>query len=284
MTNSDQFQPIQYNQASLQDFEDCHRRFYLRHVRKLVWPAVESQPIKENEKLREQGVAFHRIVHQSILGVPEKLLSDMNLEEPISSWWQNFLVNKNSLPGFSDPDARFLPEFSLSTSLGNHRLIAKFDLIVLTPEMVYIYDWKTSQHRPQRKYLESRLQTHVYPLVVAKSGSYLYRHKEPLIPERVSLTYWFVNDPNNPERFQYSIEQMEKDDSLLISKISLIETMLEQGEDVFQLTTQENRCSFCIYRSLCNRGVRAADSGEMSEFSSFESIELDFDQVSEIEF
>ena len=284
MMNSEQFQHIQFNQASLQDFDDCHRRFYLRHVRKLAWPAVKSQPIKENEIFREQGVAFHRMVHQYFLGVPEKKLSDLYLDEPIRSWWRNFLFSKQTLPGLTNPDGRLLPEFSLTTSIENHKLTAKFDLIAVTPEAIIIYDWKTSQQHPLRKTLENRLQTIVYPFVVAKSGAYLVHNKESFKPENICLTYWFVNDPENPEQFQYSRQQMKKDEANLISKVALIESMIERGEDGFELTTQEKRCSYCTYRSLCNRGVHAAEIEQSSEIVGFESIELSFDQITEIEF
>ena len=39
-----------FSQASLQDFEVCRRRFYLRYVLGLRWPASPAEPIDEHER------------------------------------------------------------------------------------------------------------------------------------------------------------------------------------------------------------------------------------------
>ena len=41
---------FQFSQRSLQDYVDCRRRFELRYLQNLAWPAVEAEPHLEQEK------------------------------------------------------------------------------------------------------------------------------------------------------------------------------------------------------------------------------------------
>ena len=65
---------FQFSQSSLQDFETCPRRFQLRYLRQLSWPAIESEPIQEAERLAQLGTDFHRLVHQHLVGIDEETL------------------------------------------------------------------------------------------------------------------------------------------------------------------------------------------------------------------
>ena len=61
------------------------------------------------------------------------------------------------------------------------------------------------------------------------------------------------------------------------------------GPDDFPLTSDERRCKFCVYRSLCNRGVAAGsleDWPGLTEEAPDLTLDtgLDFDQIAEIEF
>ena len=53
------------------------------------------------------------------------------------------------------------------------------------------------------------------------------------------------------------------------------------------MTDDGRRCSFCVYRSLCDRGVEAGEMGasedDLDEEKALE-IDLDFEQIAEIEF
>jgi len=56
--------PTHFTQASLQDYADCPRRFQLRYVERVAWPALEADSALENERHMQQGIAFHRLAHQ----------------------------------------------------------------------------------------------------------------------------------------------------------------------------------------------------------------------------
>ena len=66
---------FQFSQGSLQDFVYCRRRFQLRYLMQLAWPAVAAEPADEHDIQLRQGEAFHHLVHQHMLGLPIEQLS-----------------------------------------------------------------------------------------------------------------------------------------------------------------------------------------------------------------
>jgi hypothetical protein len=117
---------FQFSQGSLQDYVDCPRRFQLRYIQRLAWPAVEAEPALENERHLQQGAAFHRLVHQHVLGLLPERLSSTITDKDLSRWWHNYL---ESAP--ADLAELCYPEVVLSAPVGGHRLVAKYDLIAL---------------------------------------------------------------------------------------------------------------------------------------------------------
>ena len=290
---------FQFSQGNLQDYVDCPRRFQLRYLLRLAWPAVEVEPALENERHLQQGAAFHRLVHQHILGLSPERLSSMVTDKDLGRWWHNYL---NSAP--ADLAESRYPEVALSAPVSGHRLVAKYDLIAVGPvlspsaglginsaegpgQRAAILDWKTSRKRPRRKWLAQRLQTKVYPYLLVLAGSHLNEGKRgtsSLQPEQVEMVYWFANFPEDPESFPYDAVQYDADGDYLAS---LVEEIKSLKDDDFRLTTQERRCSYCPYRSLCRRGVRAGPFDEVEsepEVGDDFEIALDFEQIAEIEY
>jgi CRISPR/Cas system-associated exonuclease Cas4 (RecB family) len=274
---------FQFSQASLQDYVDCPRRFQLRYVLQLAWPAQEAEPVLEHERHMRQGAAFHRLVHRHVLGMDEEKLTRTVQEPDLRRWWHNYLAHP--LAGL--PENRY-PEFTLSAPLGapsidGHRLLAKYDLVAVAPgERAVIVDWKTSRKRPKRQYLVERLQTRVYPCLLVQAGAHL--GGQLIVPEQVEMVYWFADHPGEPAHFPYDTNQWEADEAYLIA---LIEEIAGREDAAFPLTSEVRRCGFCSYRSLCQRGVKPgnidewedeADVGDALDF------DLDFDQIAEIAF
>jgi CRISPR/Cas system-associated exonuclease Cas4 (RecB family) len=287
MTLPDQFQ---FSQASLQDYVDCPRRFQLRYVLQLAWPAQEVEPALENELHMQQGAAFHRLVHRYALGIPAEELSRTVHEPDLRRWWHNYLER-----GPRDlPEARY-PEVVLSAPLGNCRLIARYDLVAVDAgRRAVIVDWKTSRKRTKREYLAERLQTKVYPYLLVRAGAHL-NDDQPIAPEQVEMIYWFADYPEEPARFGYDTDQYEADEAYLTSIVKKIAGL---GDEGFPLTAQEQRCKFCPYRSLCQRGVRAGtldealdmalDAAQVLEDEADAGdafgIDIDFEQIAEVEY
>ncbi len=278
---------FQFSQSSLQDFVDCRRRFQLRYQERLAWPAIETEPVSQHEHFLNQGARFHQMAQQHLLGVPFERLRLMIHDADLARWWENYHTFWRQSPALEDlelSDARRIPEISLSAPLAGSRLVAKYDLILMTSDgQALIIDWKTSQKRPKRSQLEERLQTRVYPYLLVRAGTHL-NQGAALQPESVEMIYWFVNFPENPARFRYSQDKYHKDATYLQDVITTIQQL---PDNQFPLTSDERRCTFCIYRSLCNRGVRAGSIEDIaSEMEPDEppEISLDFEQIVEIEF
>jgi len=270
---------FQFSQGSLQDYVDCPRRFQLRYTQRLAWPAVEAEPPLENERHLQQGAAFHRLIHQHMLGLSPERLSSTIADEELSRWWHNYLES-----ALADLPASLYPEVVLSAPVSVHRMIAKYDLIAITTrQRAVIVDWKTSRKRPRRKWLAERLQTKVYPYLLVRAGSHL-NEGQPFQPEQVEMVYWFANFPEDPERFPYDAAQYDADGAYLAS---LVEEIKGLGDEDFPLTVQERRCRYCPYRSWCQRGVRAGALDEAEDELEWDDdfeIALDFEQIAEIEY
>jgi CRISPR/Cas system-associated exonuclease Cas4 (RecB family) len=277
---------FQFSQRSLQDYVDCQRRFQLRYLDRLAWPAVESEPLSEHEARMQAGAAFHLLVQRYLVGVPADRLSAM-LASGISDatdlrrWWDNYLR-------FSKihPVQEQLVETTLSAPIRGYRLLAKYDLVRWEADpggKVTIYDWKTSRQKPPRQWLEARLQTRIYPYLLVQAGKSIL-NQEKVEPEQIKMVYWFAELPREPEVFTYSTQGYQADHEYLLELISEIETLTE---DDFKLTDDEEKCKFCTYRSLCDRGISAGYFTPEQVFDPVDAggdFELDFDQVAEIEF
>ena len=277
---------FQFSQRSLQDYVDCQRRFQLRYLDRLSWPAVESEPLSEQEARMRTGAAFHLQVQRYLVGVPAERLSAMLASDhadatDLRGWWDNYLRFSNI-----HPVQEQLVETTLSAPIHGYRLLAKYDLVrweAGPAGEVTIYDWKTSQQKPPRQWLESRLQTRIYPYLLVQAGKFIL-NQEKVDPEHVKMVYWFAEQPREPEIFTYHTHGYQADHEYLLELISEIEAL---AEDDFHLTEDEEKCKFCTYRSLCDRGISAGNIIPGQTFAAEDGagdFELDFDQVAEIEF
>jgi hypothetical protein len=287
---------FQFSQGCLQDYVDCPRLFQLRYLLRVAWPAVEAEPLLENERRRKMGELFHHLVHQSMLGVPLERLSRLAAGSrlggtELETWWQNYLAFAGTMRK-EGRSLQTLPEISLAGSLCGARLTAKYDALLLEggPDdlSITILDWKTSRQRPRQDWLAGRLQTRVYLFLVVQAGAFL-AGKKPLSPSQVEMVYWFAGFPNLPERFTYSAHQYDQDGVYLGD---LIQGLQSAREEDFTACANPQTCRFCVYRSLCERGVEAGDLSKagmepappLEEPANETELDLDFDQIAEIEF
>lgn len=271
---------FQFTQSNLQDYLDCPRRFELRYILRQEWPALQTEPELEQEKYMRSGYQFHQLVHQRLVGLPAEQLSDQIDDVDLGRWWENFLQHSplNDLP------SELLAEFNLSAPFAGFRLLAKYDLLAVDPsKRAAILDWKTSLHRPARHTLQERIQTRLYPLLLVEAGARL-NGGNPVSPDQVQMTYWFAEEPENPEHFEYSTNQYLQDRAFLEG---LIREILGHAKGSFLLTPNEKLCQYCIYRSLCSRGIHAGafQDREVETFTSTDQpLGLDFEQIGEIEY
>ena len=174
------FQLSILSQSSLQDYVDCARRFKLRYLDRLSYPAVETEPALENEKHQQEGEYFHRLVQQHLIGIPAEQIAKLANTPNLQRWWENFQsFRQTDLASLTN----CLPEVTLSAPLGNYRLLAKYDLIAIENGKAMIYDWKTYRKRPRNEWLSARMQTRVYRALLVRAGAHLNNGK-PFEPSR----------------------------------------------------------------------------------------------------
>ncbi|HWQ05288.1 MAG TPA: PD-(D/E)XK nuclease family protein [Longilinea sp.] len=269
-----------FSQHNLQDYLDCPRRFQLRYLEKMAWPAVQSEPILEQERRMQLGERFHQMVQQHQLGLPAESLELMAASDSeLLAWWQAYLQD---LPA-NLPPVRMV-EHTLSARFAGFRLLAKYDLLAIDPgHHIHIVDWKTNRRRPSAASLRERVQTRLYPFLLVLAGTHL-NGGIPWQPEQVELIYWFTAESAKPLRFQYSTVQYEEDEKLLSAWINAIQRSADQT--MLMTTDIDHQCKLCNFRSFCDRGQRAGEwDEEISEpDSGKQSIDFDFEQIEEIEF
>jgi hypothetical protein len=290
-----------FSQGSLQDYVDCPRRFQLRHLMRLAWPAVIAEPPLDNERFMKQGAAFHRLLQQHLLGVPCERLESMHMDPELRQWWENYLSPQPDPQGglpeglaaaLQGSGKLCLTEITLSTPLCDHRLVGKFDALVLdgrgTGPCLKIFEWKTSRKRGTQENLAKRLQSRVYPFLLVRA-SRCFNDGLGISPHQVEMIYWFAGFPTQAQNFVYDHKIYAKDGEYLESLVLEIEA---RGETPFPMAREVKSCRYCTYRSLCERGVRAGDLfddemenvAEASLAEETPGIEFNFEQVGEIRF
>jgi hypothetical protein len=268
-----------FSQASLQDFVDCRRRFQYRYLMHLRWPALPAEPPESLDRLLQLGNAFHRLVHQHQLGISlDRLTSIAQADHELESWWQSYLhIGLRGLPEERHPEVRLRSNFAGWPVVGN------YDLLAVDPGLeVVIVDWKTSRRLPHREQMQVRLQTRIYPALLVRSDSG-FNHGEAIEPEMIRMRYWFPEFPDQPLEFKYDQDRFQQDVEMINELITRVAATEEAG---FIKTEQLERCRFCLYRSLCDRGEAAGlvdslleDPLEVDDV--WEDL-FDFEQIAEV--
>ncbi len=272
---------FQFSQASLHDFETCCRRFELRYLRRLNWPGIESTPLEEAEHMAQLGTDFHRLVHQHLVGLEAEMLTATLVEPELKEWWQNYLDYRPAML----EEAALYPELTLSTPLRGYRLVARFDLLAVQGSTFWLVDWKTTRHKPSRDSLARRMQSRVYPYVLAAAGA-AYNRGQAIDPAAIKMMYWYPQEPQQPEVFVYSLALMQRDEQFLSRLIEQVKSAALAGD--FPLVEGWRPCLYCRYRSFCDRGDKAGPVSAQQEQAEadldLDVLALEWDQIAEIQF
>ena len=248
------------SQSALSAFARCQRRFYLRYVRRLEWPAPLTGSEQEWERSLRRGERFHLLAQQHALGLPADEIARASGDEELTAWWARFRDHPPPAP--EGPGVRVHTELELEVTLtSGRRLLARFDRLVVSggPDggRLDIFDWKTGSPSP-REHLERSWQTRVYRFVALEGSASLA--PGPVAPEGVRFVYWQSAQPEAPVALTYDREQHEEARRSIEEAAAEIEGRLEAGEAAFPRTDDIGRCRRCPYRTYCDRG-REAEEG-----------------------
>lgn len=241
----------------LETFQICQRRFQLRYIEAVPWPAYFLGT--EAEEARRLGEKFHQMLERYFLGLPEAITSE--LEPELTRWWQAFLDWEPALPA-----GRRFPEFTLTVPLGSHFISGRMDLLVVAKNSIHIYDWKTGMPPPSKEQLWQDIQTRLY-LTLAAAG--VEAMGSSARPEAVSLTYWYSSDPPTAVILNYGDERHQHFWHGFRENVVQLDSMLAISGK-WPLTQDLSHCRRCPYQIICRRGTGSLDLASW-EFDETES-------------
>lgn len=285
-----------FSQSSLQAHHDCPRRFWLAYVEQLPWPAVEAAPVGEHEQLMRLGERFHRLVERTEIDMEPQAVELQAQEDPqLATWYTAYRRHRPAdLP--AQREVERLLRIPLAVEAAGQvqpvQIAAKYDLIAAEKDgPVIIVDWKTGKRQPTRATLQQKLQTLVYPFVLVEASAAL--PWGPVRPEQVEMRYWFTAAPSSPITFSYDGAAHDRARQRLQRQIAVILSGESEADFPKVEDTPTNRkylCSFCVYRSRCNRGAAAGDVDELIDPTDYfsgdvaGSLEFTMDEVEELAF
>ena len=241
--------------SRLQDYVDCQRKFELKHILKIKWPAIECKPYNDYERNIVDGQHFHQLIHQHQVGLPLDLLQYQAQALDMVKWWNAYL---SFITQFELPSMRY-PEYRLSTIYNEHIIIGQYDLLAIDPEVrMVIVDWKTSTHKTSIARQMERIQSRFYPFLFISAGKPLNINNE-IRPESIEMIYWYANFPAQLIHLKYSSENYHQDQLFFDN---LLEEIIYKKPGQFLLTGNHKFCLNCSYQSFCDRGSSA---GPLSE-------------------
>lgn len=247
-----------YSQMALSTYQTCQLKFRRRYIEELYWP----RPV--NEQI-EMGQNFH-LLSQRYFSTGNAGAGDRELAIWLQSLQKFMPLNK---------DITYFPEQELRLNDGEMRLVARYDLVTVSAtDKVLIYDWKTDEREPIRKYLERSIQTMVYRYLMVKAGSGCL--SKNVSPSNVVMIYWNPRFPNLSVTIPYDEKQFQRDDKELKRLITEIEG---KEADNFWPTTEEEICNRCEYSPIC-QGVTC----DYPEDTEPDDLALSWDDIEDVFF
>ncbi|MBK7177911.1 MAG: PD-(D/E)XK nuclease family protein [Chloroflexi bacterium] len=247
-------QSLLLSQGKLEAFLACRRRFYLRSLRRLPWPAAPLGD--ESEEALARGQQFHRVMERHFLGLgiaPEEIDDGR-----VQHWQRQFQAS-----GPAIPDGQLLPEHRLTVPVGRHLLLGRFDLLVVGEAdgraFAHIFDWKTGKARREAD-LRQNWQTRLYLALLAEGGGALRAqggNGRSLSPDRVSITYWYAAEPDTPRTIRYTSAWHAQNWADIQAIVAQIDAALAQ--DNWPLTDDWDECRRCAYQVYCGRQTAGHD-------------------------
>ncbi len=244
---------LQLSQSALAAFTRCPQRFYLRFVRRLQWPAPLTGSEQEWERSLHRGQELHLFIQQAALGMDVDSLVRAAGDRQLSRWWESVIEHPPP-----QPEGKVYSEIELTVPLGDHRLVARFDRLIVSDSGIHIVDWKTGTPQDVTR-LERSWQTTVYRFVAVEASTQLTSGEAGVRPSDIGFTYWQAEAPQAPLVLVYDEAGHEAARERITAALARIEQRLAAVEEAgFERTTDLDACRHCPYRSYCERGREAA--------------------------
>jgi hypothetical protein len=243
---------LRLSQGHLNVLEICPRKFQHLYLDRLGAPTGPQQQEKGS-----WGDRFHVLMQQRELNLPiaPLLQEDASLNDTVQA-----LVAAAPDLFVPQPDVERDAEHWRSLLCDRYLLTVVYDLLIARRDRAEIVDWKTYPQPRDRSLIANNWQTRLYLYVLAATS--------PYPPEQLTMTYWFVRLPHQPESatFVYDRQQHEKtqqDLERLLSQLTLYLERYHQEDLPFpQISAQQGHCDRCAFAALCQRIPDRAESAK----------------------
>ncbi|MEM8777688.1 MAG: PD-(D/E)XK nuclease family protein [Cyanobacteria bacterium P01_G01_bin.49] len=240
---------IRLSQSQLNILETCPPQFQRLYLEQLGSPM--SPDIQEN---LAWGSQFHQLMQQRELGLPlESILG----ENPELQQTINTLVDLVYQQHELTNDCWREAEHCRTLEFQGYLLTAIYDLLILDKNQAQILDWKTYLQPKDPKKLQDNWQTRLYLYLLAETSDYL--------PEQISMTYWFVKIPRQPQysTITYDKKLHHKNHQDLSELLAQLENYLQDYHDKDLDFPHVNNCQeYCPYASFLAQADQSLNTEE----------------------
>ena len=204
---------IRLSQSQLQLLETCPPQFQRLYLEQLGY---SINP--ENQEKLNWGSQFHRLMQQRELGLSLDFLQENEVD-----FTRSLTALIEAVPEFNNPplDQWREAEHHRSLRIDHYLLTVIYDLLITNSQQAQIIDWKTYLQPQNSQKLIQHWQTKLYLYVLAETTNYL--------PEQISMTYWFVKLPKEPQSLtiSYNTKQHEQNHQQLTYLLSQLTEWLD---------------------------------------------------------
>ncbi|MDJ0581427.1 PD-(D/E)XK nuclease family protein [Crocosphaera sp.] len=234
ISNSEKKSLIRLSQAQLNLLQVCPPQFQRVYLEQLSLPI--SPDVQENLLWGNQ---FHQLMQQHFLELP--LDSILDMDQDLKKIVDSLLKSVDEQHHLSSQSWREAEHY-LSLEKDNYLLTAIYDLLIINENQAQILDWKTYLQPQNKQKLANNWQTKLYLYLLAEASEYL--------PEQISMTYWFVKIPHEPQylTFQYN-EQLHQKTTVELENLltNLDNYLLDFNQNNIDLHHHKNCESNCPY-------------------------------------
>ncbi|OFI07003.1 PD-(D/E)XK nuclease superfamily protein [Clostridium acetireducens DSM 10703] len=231
-----------YSQNSLNTFLKCPFKFKLKYINGVSWK--KDSPIDvEYYKNIKKGLDFHLICERYFLDIPLGLEKKEYIDKDLLNWTNN-LIEK--FP--KKKQKKYLPEYEIKMKKNNIRIQAKYDLIILHDNKIYIIDFKTEERKLTHKEMKKRFQTILYMYIMYEKAKEIFNIDVQAID--IKMIFWQPKFKEDFIEIEYS-EKIHLENEIIIK--NTINTIDEYNFELdFNKNLYKSHCKFCEFNYLCN--------------------------------
>lgn len=227
---------MRLSQGQLNLLATCPPRFQQVYLDRLT-----SLPDVEQQQTQAWGNCFHLLMQQQELELPIASLLAEN--EDLEQAYQALVAAEPDLLQKKSNQWREA-EHTRTKSINNYLLTVIYDLLIADEQQARIFDWKTYLQPKDTDKLARNWQTRLYLYLLAETSLYA--------PEQISMTYWFVKLPNQPQSLTFDYnqkqhQQTERDLSNLLINLDNWLTSYWEQKTYFPHHVRCDDCPYCDY-------------------------------------